>query len=230
MAAFERISTGAFESLRDPRRQLLRRVAEHGDAGLSGRLRPYLSDYDPLVAADVAGILEVWTGRAHTATPRPADRLPFPDRRELLDLDRSTVVLHMRRGGAIEIALLPDLAPTNAARFVRMAKEGRFDGLTLHRVEPNFVLQGGSPGANEYAGHGAFTRDEVGLVPHWRGTVGLSTRGRDTGDGQFFVNLVDNVRLDHDYTVFGIVRAGAAYVYEVMEGDAIERAEVRGGS
>ena len=52
-------------------------------------------------------------------------------------------------------------------------------------------------------------RDEVGLRSHTRGTVGISTRGRDTGDAQIWLNLVDNPRLDHDYTVFGRVAAGA---------------------
>lgn len=108
-----------------------------------------------------------------------------------------------------------------------MAREGTLDGLTFHRVVPNFVIQGGSPRANEYAGHGAYTRDEVGLRPQWRGTVGVSTRGRDTGDGQIYVNLADNVRLDHDYTLLGEVVSGMDVVDAVLEGDVIARVEVR---
>ena len=75
---------------------------------------------------------------------------------------------------------------------------------------PNFVIQGGSPGANEYDGRRACTCGTRSAA--WRnrrGTVGLSTRGRDTGDAQFFINLVDNPRLDFDYTVFGQVDAGS---------------------
>jgi cyclophilin family peptidyl-prolyl cis-trans isomerase len=145
----------------------------------------------------------------------------------LQDLENTVVVLHMRRGGQIHVQPLPYLALTNAHRFVRLAREGRFDGLTFHRWAANFVIQGGSPGANEYSGDAAFSRDEVGSLPHWRGTVGLSTRGHDTGDGQIFVNLTDNVRLDHDYTVYGIVVDGIEVVDEVVEGDVIARAEVR---
>jgi cyclophilin family peptidyl-prolyl cis-trans isomerase len=88
------------------------------------------------------------------------------------------------------------------------------------------VIQGGSPGANEYEGDGPFTRDEVGLLSHWRGTVGISTRGHDTGDGQIFVNLVDNLRLDHAYTIVGTVVQGMDVVDGVLEGARIERAEI----
>ena len=132
----------------------------------------------------------------------------------------------MRKGGTIAIQPLPLHALTNAYRFVRLARKGYFDGLTFHRWAANFVLQGGSPGANEYSGDGPYSRDEVGVRPHWRGTVGLSTRGHDTGDAQIFINLVDNVRLNHDYTVYGVVVAGMDLVDVVLEGDVIDRAEV----
>ena len=86
------------------------------------------------------------------------------------------------------------------------------------------MIQGGSPGANEYMGEPHYMRDEPGL--HLRGTVGISTRGRDTGDAQIFVNLVDSPRLDHIYTVFGTVVAGMDVVDDTIEGDVIERVEV----
>ena len=139
----------------------------------------------------------------------------------------ATVILHMRAGGSIVIELLPYVSTTNVYRFVRLAESGSLDGLTFHRWAPNFVLQGGSPGANEYQGDGPFTRDEVGLQPHWRGTVGISTRGHDTGDGQIFINLMDNVRLDHDYTIIGTVIEGMEIVETLLEGAIIDRAEVR---
>jgi cyclophilin family peptidyl-prolyl cis-trans isomerase len=132
----------------------------------------------------------------------------------------------MASGDTVDIELAPYVAPTNAWRFVRLVREGYFDGLTFHRWAPNFVLQGGSPGANEYQGASAYTRDEVGLPSHWRGTVGISTRGRDTGDAQVFVNLLHNVRLDHTYTVVGRVVAGMDVVDLMMEGTVIERAEL----
>ncbi len=225
--AFERISRARRETWRDARRALLTRIGELGDRTLVDRLEPYLSDYDALVAGDVARTLRGWTGSAYSPDPRPLYASALPSVAELRDLERTYVVLHMRRGGEIWIRPLPYLALTNAHRFVRHAGEGYLDGLTFHRWVPNFVIQGGSPGANEYAGDGPYTRDEIGTFPHWRGTVGLSTRGRDTGDGQIFINLVDNMRLNYDYTIHSIVVDGIEVVDDVVEGDVIERAEVR---
>jgi cyclophilin family peptidyl-prolyl cis-trans isomerase len=74
-----------------------------------------------------------------------------------------------------------------------------------------------------------FMRDEVGLWPHVRGAVGVSTRGRDTGDAQIFVDLVDNPRLDHEYTVFAQVLNGIEIVDRILEGDVIERIEIVAG-
>ncbi len=229
LSAFARISQARRETWRDPRRALLERIGELGDSSLASRLEPYLADYDPKVAQDVAAILSRWTGKPVEAHPEQLAPLALPTPAQLDSLKRTRVLLHMRRGGTIEIVLFPDVAPTNAFRFVRQAREGYFDGLTFHRVVPNFVIQGGSPAANEYQGSRLYTRDEVGLLSNWRGTVGVSTRGRDTGDGQIYVNLGDNVRLDHLHTVWGEVAAGMDVVDGVQEGDVIDRAEVRTG-
>ncbi|MHB1193028.1 MAG: HEAT repeat domain-containing protein [Longimicrobiales bacterium] len=229
LGALERISRPRWETLRDARVALLGLIQVTGDSTFVSRVEPWLRDYDPAVAARAAEALRSWTGATWTPAPERLPGLPLPTPEEFRAMEEGTLLLHMARGGTLEIRLLPWQAPTNAVRFFRTAGSGALDGLTLHRWVPNFVIQGGSPGANEYAGHGAFTRDEVGLAQNWRGTVGLSTRGRDTGDGQIYVNLVDNVRLDHDYTVFGVVVAGMEVVDAVLEGDVIERAEVRPG-
>jgi len=128
--------------------------------------------------------------------------------------------------GTFELALFPSEAPVTVLQFVDLAASGYYGGLTFHRVVPNFVVQGGSPGANEYVGHPGQMRDEVGLWPHVRGAVGISTRGRDTGDAQIFIDLVDNPRLDHQYTVFGQVLNGIEVIDRILEGDVIERIEI----
>ena len=226
IAALARVSQTQRETARDPRMALLERIAEVGNAEQAAELEPYLNDYDPVVAARAAGVLTDWTGVAPVAQPAPLQRRGLPSAEEIQRLNGTRVVLEMARGGEIEIRLLAQLAPTHAARFARLASSGYFDGLTFHRVVTNFVLQGGSPGANEYTGDAVYTRDELGLVSHWRGTVATSTRGRDTGDGQIFINLVDNLRLDHDYTVFAEIVGGMEVADAVAEGDVITRATV----
>jgi cyclophilin family peptidyl-prolyl cis-trans isomerase len=149
-----------------------------------------------------------------------------PTIEELQHLATARMRIELEDGGTIELRLFPFDAPTNVARFARLAREGFYDGLTLHRVEPNFVVQGGSPNANEYAGDGDFTRDELGLLSNWRGTVGLSTRGRDTGDAQLYINLIDNVRLDHNYTIWAVVVSGMDVVDRILEGAVMRRVTV----
>jgi cyclophilin family peptidyl-prolyl cis-trans isomerase len=227
LSALDGLTNLRRETTRDPRMELLARIREYGTRMIAPRMRRYLRDMDPLVAAEVADMLSEWQGEPVVAAPLPAPRERFPGAEELNRMRSVSVVLQMVPG-EIEIRLFPDEAPTNAARFLRMAERGYFDGLTFHRVVSNFVIQGGSPNANEYAGDAAFSRDELGLRSHRRGTVGVSTRGRDTGDGQIFINTVDNFRLDHDYTILGEVVRGMEVVDAVREGDVILQARVEG--
>ncbi|HJU67141.1 MAG TPA: peptidylprolyl isomerase [Gemmatimonadaceae bacterium] len=126
-------------------------------------------------------------------------------------------------GGSFVVRLRGDVAPMMAARILALARTGYYDGLSWHRVEHDFVIQGGSPGANEYVGLSQYLRDELGTAPHVRGTVGMSTRGHDTGDAQWFINLKDNLRLNSDYTVFAEVIEGIEVVDGIFEGDVIAR-------
>jgi cyclophilin family peptidyl-prolyl cis-trans isomerase/HEAT repeat protein len=159
----------------------------------------------------------------------PAQVLRAASQLEAIDLPRlasARARVAIRGVGSFELMLLASEAPASVFRFVRLAESGYYNGLTFHRVVPNFVIQGGSPGANEYVGDATFMRDEVGEWPHVRGAVGISTRGRDTGDAQVFVNLVDNPRLDHEYTVFAHVLTGMDVVDAILEGDVIERIDI----
>src|SRR3954464_11914313 len=119
--------------------------------------------------------------------------------------------------------MAPQGAPIAVDRFLKLALvDHYYDRLTFHRVVPNFVGEGGSPGANEYSGHKEYMRDEIAL-PNVAGSVGLSTRGRNTGDAQFFVNLVDNPRLDGGYTVFAYVLGpDMGVVSAIEEGDVMQ--------
>ncbi|HUF28417.1 MAG TPA: peptidylprolyl isomerase [Gemmatimonadaceae bacterium] len=133
-------------------------------------------------------------------------------------------------GGSFVVRLRGDVAPLMAARILALARDGYYDGLSWQRVEHDFVIQGGSPGASEYVGSPRYLRDELGTVPHLRGTVGMSTRGYDTGDAQWFVNLRDNLRLGRAYTVFAEVIDGIEVVDGILEGDIIAAIEVFPGS
>ena len=204
---------------RDPRVAILERLSEVRDPALVARVRRWTSDADPAVAVAAARI----TGGDTVAIARRA--LPVPPFPDAGTLDA------LRGLGTIELELLTDDAPATVATIARLARARAYEGTTFHRIVPSFVLQGGSPGADEYDPRTPyFMRDEVG-GRHRRGTWGISTRGRDTGDGQLFVNLVDNPRLDHDYTVFARTVAGTALLDRVTEGTVIERVVVvpRGG-
>jgi cyclophilin family peptidyl-prolyl cis-trans isomerase/HEAT repeat protein len=229
LETFHRISAAGQETLRDPRMGILQRLDELGGTEISAELEPYLSDYDPMVAERVADLVTEWTGQPTVASPSLVMPKPVPAPEALEELAGSRVILEMEGDGEIAIRLFPHEAPTNALRFAELARSGALDGLTFHRVVSNFVIQGGSPNANEMAGHGHYTRDEIGLLSNWRGTVGTSTRGRNTGDGQIFINLVDNLRLDHNYTIFGEVVTGMDVVDRVVEGQKILRASVGEG-
>ncbi|HEX2080121.1 MAG TPA: peptidylprolyl isomerase [Longimicrobium sp.] len=124
-------------------------------------------------------------------------------------------------GGSFVVRLRGDVAPIMAARVLALVREGYYDGGNWHRVEPDFVIQGGGPGTDEYVGYAHYLRDELGTVAHPRGTVGMSTRGHDTGDAQWFINLKDNPRLVRDYTVFAEVVEGIDVVDGILEGDVV---------
>jgi cyclophilin family peptidyl-prolyl cis-trans isomerase/HEAT repeat protein len=230
-AALARITAEKRETSRDARMAILTRLqetrADDATTSVAGaeQLRPYLRDFDPVVARKAADVFKTWTQTA--VSPQPA-LLPAPAvTQAAVDALRGVVLRFTMAGkGTFDLRLLLDEAPLSSLRVATQARQGYYDGLTFHRVVPNFVIQGGSPGANEYVGDGPYMRDEVGLVSHRRGTVGISTRGRDTGDAQIFVNLVDLPRLDHTYTVFAEVVSGMAVVDSVVEGDVIERVEI----
>jgi cyclophilin family peptidyl-prolyl cis-trans isomerase len=132
----------------------------------------------------------------------------------------------IRGVGAVDLALFTIEAPGTVLRFAQHAESGYYNGLTFHRVVPGALLQGGSPGASDRVGHPDAMRDEVGLWPHVRGAVGIATRGRDTGDARFFINLIDNPQFDHRLTVFAQVLSGVDVLDRVLEGDVIERIEI----
>ena len=227
VAAFNRLTSGGAMTVRDPRVAVLTRIGEIEDRSTDDLLREALRDRDPAIAALAARIL---AARSGTAVAPQTTRLPVPNippAEYIRGLAGATARITMHGLGAITVALLTDQAPVTVAVFAKLAEAGQYNGLTFHRIVPNFVIQGGSPGADEYDGRSReFLRDEVGFARNARGTIGISTRGRDTGDAQIYFNLVDNFRLDRDYTVLATIRDGLDVMDRVQEGDVIERIEI----
>ena len=228
-AALERFTATRSDTSRDPRAALLERLKELASASSADRLRPLLADFDARIARLASDVWAAWTGRRVEPSVPALPAAEPVDEALLARLEGATLRVLVAGLGSFEARLLPGEAPLACLRVARLASNGYYDGLTFHRVVPNFVIQGGSPGANEFAGHDRYMRDEVGSVSQRRGTLGISTRGRHTGDAQIYVNLVDSPRLDHDYTVFAEVVGGMDVVDLVLEGAVITRVELQRG-
>jgi cyclophilin family peptidyl-prolyl cis-trans isomerase len=123
--------------------------------------------------------------------------------------------------GAFTIELLPEDAPLTVDNFVSLARRGYFNGISFHRVVPNFVVQGGDPRGDGNGGPGYQIRDEMNTVAYDRGAVGMALSGRDTGGSQWFVTHSPQPHLDGGYTVFGRVVSGMEVVDRIARGDRI---------
>ncbi len=171
-------------------------------------------------ADSAAKILSRWSGSVVQSHPAPLPIAPEPLAATYL-AEHTDLHVTMASGSTFTIRMFNNEAPATVARMIKLAKAHYFDGHVFQRVEPNFVVQGGGPDATEYVGDAQFMRDEIALRSHLRGTLGISSRGRDTGEAQWFFNVIDNTRLDHEYTVFGEVVSGEDVVERILEGDVI---------
>ncbi len=127
--------------------------------------------------------------------------------------------------GDITVRLDADEAPLTSGNLHALARKGYFNGVTFHRVVPDFVAQGGDPRGDGEGGPGYSIRCEVTRRPYLRGTVGMALAGKDTGGSQFFFTHAPQPHLDGRYTAFGEVVSGMDVVDALLEGDVIR--EVR---
>lgn len=110
--------------------------------------------------------------------------------------------------GNITIELAQDM-PITTSNFASLVKSGFYDGIIFHRVIDGFMIQGGDPTGTGYSGPGYTIRDEFSKnESNVRGTIAMANAGPNTGGSQFFINLVDNIRLDSKHPVFGRVVDG----------------------
>jgi cyclophilin family peptidyl-prolyl cis-trans isomerase/HEAT repeat protein len=124
--------------------------------------------------------------------------------------------------GAFTIELLPENAPLTVDNFVKLARANYFNGVAVHRVVPNFVMQDGDPRGDGNGGPGWSIRCEINMVEFDRGAVGMALSGKDTGGSQWFVDHSPQPHLDGGYTVFGNVNeTGMKVVDMIAHGDKI---------
>jgi peptidyl-prolyl cis-trans isomerase B (cyclophilin B) len=133
--------------------------------------------------------------------------------------------------GNVVVELYPD-APQGVNNFVTLAKNGYYDGLTFHRVEPGFVVQGGDPSGDGTGGPGYTIPAEIKHL-HPRGALAWARTGdqvnpeRRSSGSQFYITLKDTPFLDNQYSVFGQVISGMEIVDKIAIGDKIQRIDVK---
>ncbi|HKT82036.1 MAG TPA: HEAT repeat domain-containing protein [Vicinamibacterales bacterium] len=132
--------------------------------------------------------------------------------------------------GIIKVGLAVIDAPLTVENFVTLANKGFFNGLSIHRVVPDFVIQAGDPRADSEGGPGYTIRDELSERAFLRGTVGMALDWADTGGSQFFITHSPQPHLDARYTVFGRVLSGMDVVDQIQQGDVIRQIKIWDGN
>ena len=176
-------------------------LAEQGVTGVEDKMRPAVAGR-PVDSPDWLAIV----------SPRFSPRV-------FLDTDKGTVEL--------ELTVLD--APLTVSNFSALARKGFFNGIPIHRVVPDFVVQDGDPRGDGESGPGYTIRDEINQHPYLRGTVGMALDWQDTGGSQFFITHSPQPHLDGRYTVFGHVVNGMDVVDRLVPGDTLRRVRVRDG-
>jgi peptidyl-prolyl cis-trans isomerase B (cyclophilin B) len=129
--------------------------------------------------------------------------------------------------GLMKVNFFEKDAPGTVVNFVELSKKGFYDGLTFHRVIPDFVIQGGCPNGTGTGDPGYTIKCELDgdNQHHDRGVLSMAHAGRDTGGSQFFIchNRQNTAHLDRVHTVFGKVFEGLDVIDKIRQGDLIEK-------
>jgi cyclophilin family peptidyl-prolyl cis-trans isomerase len=227
-AAYKRAEGDATPAARTA---ILAALARYGAASARPTLLGALRDRDWAVRRRAAELLrELGDPSAVPARPGPTRQRP--------EYFQSDALLHPpfaphafieTERGTIEIELNVTDAPVTSLTFIELARAGFFNGLKVHRLVPNFVIQAGDPRGDGAGGPGYAIRDELSPAPFVRGTVGLAIDTRDTGGSQFFITLSPQPHLDGRYTAFGRVVQGFERLDEIAQWDVIERVRIWDG-
>lgn len=137
-----------------------------------------------------------------------------------------TAEIHTNKG-VMKVQFFDKDAPGTVKNFIDLSKKGFYNGISFHRVIPNFVVQGGCPDGTGAGGPGYSIKCELEGENqyHDRGVLSMAHRGRDTGGSQFFIchNRQNTQHLDRKHTVFGKVVDGLDVIDEIRQGDTIEK-------
>jgi peptidyl-prolyl cis-trans isomerase B (cyclophilin B) len=137
-----------------------------------------------------------------------------------------TAEIHTSKG-IMKVSFFDKDAPNTVDNFTTLAKKGFYDGLSFHRVIPNFVVQGGCPNGIGNGGPGYTIKCELDGENqyHDKGVLSMAHAGRNTGGSQFFIchNRENTAHLDRNHTVFGKVVEGLEIVDLIKQGDKIEK-------
>ena len=128
--------------------------------------------------------------------------------------------------GAIEVELYAEDAPKTVENFVKLARDGFYDGVVFHRVIPDFMIQGGDPTGTGSGGPGYTIRCEYNQARYEAGMVGMALSGKDTGGSQWFVTLSPQPHLNGRYTIFAEVTRGLDVAKRVTQGAVVNRVDV----
>ncbi|MDZ7291626.1 MAG: HEAT repeat domain-containing protein [candidate division KSB1 bacterium] len=128
--------------------------------------------------------------------------------------------------GDVELQFFTEAAPLTVLNFVHLAQRGFFDGLLIHRVVPNFVIQTGDPRGDMWGSPGYSIRSEFSRLRYTRGMVGMASVGPDTEGCQFFITHSDQPHLDGRYTIFARVKSGMEIVDALQVGDRMEQVTI----
>jgi cyclophilin family peptidyl-prolyl cis-trans isomerase len=124
--------------------------------------------------------------------------------------------------GTIEVELYADKAPKTVSNFIYLTEQKFYDGLTFHRVEPGFVIQGGDPQGTGMGGPGYQFEDEPVIGEYKKGTIAMANAGPNTNGSQFFICLDDLPTLPKSYSLFGQVISGMDIIDQIQVGDKME--------
>ncbi len=145
-----------------------------------------------------------------------------------IKLDKKYLVSILTRKGRVELCLDPALAPETVNNFVFLTRNKFYDGLTFHRVEPGFVIQGGDPQGDGSGGPGYMIKDEPVRGDYIDGAVAMANAGPNTTGSQFFIDIDDNrAKLTKLYNLFGVVSKGLSVAKKVAVGDVMQSVTVQ---